>query len=429
MKGFRLPEWMKNVLIIGLSCSALYLFTLSPLYQNSPLKDWTVLFLDHTQKTDGAAVSLASALQPARIAVRNETGCYGVQYDTSAVDDAYAQVGSLLENALSGADTAQTVSEAQWQQALTKYGVYFDFSGSIPLSVLASGQPVSETALSASARKFLLALEDDRVLLYYQETASGLFYSCLTSLSGADHLLPIVNSFTPNGAFFAFEDPLYEQCDPNMLLTASVPQPMEYSRSIPFHSEEGDSLNSTLTALSFSGPSVNSYQIGADTIYRSNEDTLQLSDGGTLTYHGGGTRYPVAAEGDALTLKEAIETTRQLTLPTLESFCGSARLFLLSAVQEGRVITVTYGYCLDGAIVWLDDTGWAAQFQFSNGLLTDYTLKFRSYTATGATTLLLPPLQAAAAMTALGAEHSELLLLYQDSGSENGTIAAGWVAG
>ena len=55
MKGFRLPEWMKNVLIIGLSCSALYLFTLSPLYQNSPLKDWTVLFLDHTQKTDGAA--------------------------------------------------------------------------------------------------------------------------------------------------------------------------------------------------------------------------------------------------------------------------------------------------------------------------------------------------------------------------------------
>ena len=42
------------------------------------------------------------------------------------------------------------------------------------------------------------------------------------------------------------------------------------------------------------------------------------------------------------------------------------------------------------------------------------------------TTLLLPELQAAAAMSALDVEESELILAYSDTGNE--TVAAGWRA-
>ena len=77
MKGFRLPEWVKNLLIVLLSCSALYLFTLTPLYLNSPLRDWTAQLLDRGQSETANPLSLAAVLQPARIAIRNASGCYG----------------------------------------------------------------------------------------------------------------------------------------------------------------------------------------------------------------------------------------------------------------------------------------------------------------------------------------------------------------
>lgn len=429
MKGFRLPEWVKNLLIVLLSCSALYLFTLTPLYLNSPLRDWTAQLLDRGQSETANPLSLAAVLQPARIAIRNVSGCYGVQYDVAAADDAYAQTSALLETALSSAQAPQLVAEDRWRQALTGSGIYFDFCGDVPLSALVSGESAAADSLTASARKLLLALEEDHVFLYYQDSGSGLFYVCTTTLNGSDHLLPIVESFTPNGAFFAFEDARYQRCDPYTLISSSVPSPQEYTVSVPLNTEDTDTLGQVLAALSFSGPSVNSYQLGTDTIYRSNEDTLQLTGDGVLIYQGNSNaRYPTVSEDETLTLKNAIETSRSLTAPTLEALCGGARLYLLSAVQSGATITVTYGYSLDGAGVWLDELGWAAQFVFTGGVLTDFTLRFRTYTATGTTTLVLPPLLASAAMTALDKEQGELLLSYRDTEGAGSTIAAGWIA-
>ena len=57
--------------------------------------------------------------------------------------------------------------------------------------------------------------------------------------------------------------------------------------------------------------------------------------------------------------------------------------------------------------------------------MTGFTLRLRTYTDTGSTSLLLPETQAMAAMQAVGHEGEELLLVYLDNGT---SVSASWAA-
>lgn len=427
-KGIHLPEWAKNLLILLLSLSALYLFTLSPLYLYSPVKDWTDRLFSGKDWTGQVSVSFTAAARPTHIAVTNSAGRCGFQYAAADVDSLFDQTGTLLGEALGSAGDLRPVSEQRWRQALTAYGIYFDFTGSIPLSALAGWLRDGEQnpRLSGDVRRLVLAPGDDgQVWLYCQDAwTPSTFTACATALSAQSHLEPAVAPFSPNGARFAFELPDLDGCYPYSLITSGPDTAPVYAAASPLAAV--DALDSVLAGLSFSGALVTSYRVDEGTLYRSGEDTLLVARDGSLTYHGAdGQRYPVSSENADPTLAEMIETTRQLLSSTVGALCGDARLYLISA-RSGAETVITYGYSLDGAQVWSGAEGWCAQFWLTAGKLTAFTLYPRSYTATDSLTPLPPVRQAIAAMEAKGAGGSELLLIYLDTGGD--TAAASWVA-
>lgn len=430
MSERKLPEWVKNLLIAALSLSAVYLFTLSPLYLNSPLYGWTGRFVVPAPSGAEENVSFSAAAWPTRIAVANSTGRCGAQYDTAAVDALFAQTGTLLGEALGSAGAARPVSEDRWRRALTGEGIYFDFSGAVPLSALSGWLREGERnmQLSGDARRLLLAPgEDGAVWLYYQDGwEEDNFYSRATALQVQAHLSPVTAAIVPNGAKFAFEDTRLRSCGPYTLVTNGPDRIAVYEAASPL-AAGGEALNTTLSALSFSGALMTSYDADEGTVYRRGEDFLLLEPDGSLTYHSGdGTLYPVAREGDVPTLAEMIEATRKLCAAVLAPLCGEAQVYLSSARQEGAETSITYDYSLDGGLVWTGEDGWCAQFQLKDGALTGFTLHVRSYTALGSETPLLPVVQAAAAMEAEDAVGGELTLLYRDTGERE--VRGGWVA-
>lgn len=429
MRRLRLLEWLKDIAIVCLSLSAIYLFTLSPLYLNSPLKDWTSRLSAGVEGGTPVSVSLTAAARPTRIAVNNSAGRYGIQYDTAAVDALFSQTGTLLGEALGSADAPVPISQRQWRQALTDEGIYFDFTGSIPFSALTGWlqDDGSNDLLTGDVRRLVLAPgSDGSVWLFYQDTREEAFYACSTALSAEAHLSPVTSAFAPNGARFAFEDSALDQCYPYTLITDGTADSPVYSAASPLTAGT-ETRDQALSALSFSGALVTSYASDEGTVYRTGEDTLLLARDGSLVYRSSdGAFYPVGSAGPAPTLAEMIETTRQLLSAAVEPLCGDARLYLISAHHDGGETVVTYGYSLNGASVWSGTEGWAAQFHLTGGTLTGFTIHLRCYTATEDSTPLPPAVQATAAMAARGAAGSELLLLYRDSGGD--TVSAGWIA-
>lgn len=430
MSGRSLPEWVKNLLIAGLALSALYLFTLSPLYLNSPLNGWTGSFASAAPSDEEAHISFSPAARPTRIAVMGGAGRCGVQYDTAAVDALFEQTGTLLGEALGSAGEARAVQESRWRRALEGEGIYFDFTGAVPLSALSGWLREGErnALLSGDARRLLLAPGDDgAVWLYYQDGwDKDSFYARPTALQTQAHLSPVTGSIAPNGAKFAFEDARLQACGPYTLVTSGPDRAPVYEAASPL-AAGGEALDATLSALSFSGALMANYSADEGTVYRRGEDALLLTPDGSLSFHGGGNHlYPVASEEAEPTLAEMIEATRKLCAAVLEPLCGGARIYLTSASQEGTEATITYSYSLNGAAVWLGEEGWCAQFQLLDGEVSGFTLHIRRYTALEEQTPLLPAVQAAAAMEAEDAAGGELLLLYRDTGERE--VRGGWIA-
>lgn len=431
MRERHLPEWAKNVLIAALSLSALFLFSLSPLYLNSPLSEWTKRSRSTASAAPGESVSFSAAARPARMAVNNSAGRFGVQYDHDAVDALFNQTGALLGEALGSAGAARPISEDRWRQALRGEGIYFDFAGTIPLAALAGWLRDGERndLLSGDIRRVVLAGgEDGAVWLYYQDGwEESDFYGRATALQVQAHLDPVTASYVPNGAKFAFEDAGLRCLGAYTFITDGPDRAPVYEASSPL-AAGGTALDNALSALSFSGALVASYAADDGTVYRLGEDSLLLAPDGSLTYHGGdGTLYPVACEGSSPTMAEMIEATRKLTASVLEPLCGEARVYLVSAVEEDGTVRISYGYSLNGAAVWTGKSGRCAQFTLKEGELTGFVLRPRSYTALERMTPLLPVVQAAAALEAKDAVGSELLLLYRDTG--DGEARCGWIAG
>ena len=203
MSKRRLIGWGKNLVILLLTASALYLLTMTPLVQDSGLAD---LFVPRGEEPGGEVV-LSAAAHPSRMAVMGANGRYGLQYNQEAVDELFARMGPLLGEGLTSSEEPRDISEQDWQSYLSRSGIYYDFDRSIPLSALGSWlDPAGVCGLEGTARRILLTVgENDQVWLCYQDGSDGQFYACTTELSCSLHLEPLVNGEEGNAAQFAFE--------------------------------------------------------------------------------------------------------------------------------------------------------------------------------------------------------------------------------
>lgn len=424
MKGKRRGlEWFKSLMILVLSASAIYLLGMTPLVQDSGILD---LFSSGTSVKEGTnAVTLAAAAKPSRMAVSDGSNRYGVQYDQSEVDELFVQMGPLLGEGLVSASELEEIPESRWRRYLQGKGIYFDFTGEIPLSALSSWlQPEGTCPLTATARRILLvAGAGDTVLLCYQDSENELFYSCRTTLLWSLHMEPAIAGTTDNDARFAFEDTDWaDLLQPYTLITEDSAQQI-YTVSVPLTT--GTNRSDLLEALDYAGR--NHASVSGGELYLDGNDRLHVMANGRVSYDAAQKgKYEVATAGSTVTVAEAIEAARKLAESTIGAQCGEAELYLISAVAVEDGYHIRFGYRLDGSTVWLYDGGWAAEFYVTNGYVTSFTLYFRSYAGTGNETMLLPMDQAAVMLPGLDRIDCELILQYRDRGEA--TVEPVWVA-
>lgn len=414
-KKRRTLERFKTALIILLTLSALVLAVRSPLVQNAGLP-----FLFNQGLSDNVSAGpqnqpLSAAAVPVRMAVGTSISRYGVQYDQDAVDALFERTASLLGEALSSAGPPSSLTESAWQALLSGKVVYFGYLSPIPLSVLTdwlTGGDAPST-LTSPARHIVLAAGSDGSLTLSYQGADGGFYQCVTNLDASLHLEPIITSVNPNSAFFAFESStLPDAVDPYTLFTEEEVSALVYDSVNPLSLSDGGQVSSLLAALSFSDQ--NQAPVSDGYTFVDGEDTLRMLQGGTVIYHASGQGKYTAQSG----LSGAVEAAWALAQAAVP-LAGQARLYLISAQEDTgpeEHYTVTFGYCLNGSAVQLYDEGWCAVFEVEDGVVTDFTIRLRSYSATTQQALLLPAERAAAALTALTQNPRELTVQYRDTG-------------
>lgn len=422
-KRRRAVEWGKNLLIVLLTLSALLLLSQTPLVQDSGL---TELFRPGSSP-GGASAELPQAepILPVQLAVYLDGERCGLQYDSARMEELFSSFGPLLGEALTGAGTPSALSEAEWRGCLQRPGVYFDFSGNIPLAALARWLGGGLCTIEDSARRVALSAETDgHIVLCWQSAGDDGFYTCPTTLSRTLHLDPLMEAVSPNGAYFAFENPELSQIlEPCTLIIEGERSGAQYTASAPLSTAAG--IEALLDALSFN--SRNHAPSSRGEVYPDGSDRLVLRDNGTVVYHAAqGEKYPVENRNGVSTAAQAADGARALAERAMGALIGDARLYLLSVQEEDDGWRVRFGYRLEGSAVYLYDEGWAAEFLVQGGYITDFTLHLRSYTADGNHTLLLPIDKAAAMLPDLTREKRELVIQYRDSGGQ--TVIPGWEA-
>ena len=424
MKGKRRAvEWGKDALIVLLTLFALLLLTMTPLVQDSGLAE---LFRPGNANRGTSNVSAQPGMVlPARLAVYRDGERYGLQYDDETMEERFTAFGPLLGEALSGAGEPAPLAESGWRDRLCRPGAYFDFAGEVPLSALARWLGGDTCPLEGSARRAVLcAGEGDEVALCWQDAGDGGFYVCSTTLSRALHLDPVLETVSPNGAYFAFEDAgLSGLLAPFTLITGEERAGAQYAVTMPLAGAAG--VEALLDALSFN--SQNHAPGSTGEVYLDGADRLVVQDGGTVTYRAAqGEKYPVENRNGATTADQAADGARALAERALAPLCGDARLYLLSAEEYGEGWRLRFGYRLNGCAVYLDGEGWAAEFIVQSGYITDFVLRVRGYAANGENALLLPVDRAAVLLPGLTGEKRELVLRYRDGGGP--TVSPHWEA-
>lgn len=428
-KKRRVIETLKNLLILVLACSALWLAQESRLFRMSGMLEPP----RQSQQSGSQHSSYSAAIAPLHMAVMSQSGCCGVQYDSGELAAVFDRMAPVLNEALSGAGEPRSITREEWEAFLISApGVYFDFQGAVPMQVMSgwlSGQ--ENPALTARVRHLLLAADEQgRVVLAYRDEDSGAYFACLAQLVSLNHLQSAVAQVGPNGAVFACQAADYAQMlAPYTIITAQTPMPREYTVSNPIPAGEEQRLDELLEALSFPLGITTVYETPEGRRARSGNDTLSISNDGLVTYYSTPQeqRYPVAAAEGTSPVFTAVDQAARLVRGVLDLWRGDAWVCLERAEPQGEDgWRIEFRYTLNDTPVQVGQRGYAATVLVEQGYITEFELQLRTYTGLEQTSLLLPQRQAAAAMVELGKAGSQLQLSYQDNGD---TVKAGWIAG
>ena len=200
-KHARLLELGKDVLIVLLACSAVWLTT--RVQRTGSLGD---LLADTPQEGQGQtqAPGQMEMVRPVRMAAVGRSGettiRYGAQYDQQSTDALFQQVANLLVEALSDGGEMSPVSQWEWRTALTSPpSLYFDLMEGVPLSVLTGWLTGESTGGEVFVRRLALAASRGQVFLYYQDEESGQFYAGPVDVISVSRLESAVSGLSDKG--------------------------------------------------------------------------------------------------------------------------------------------------------------------------------------------------------------------------------------
>lgn len=420
-KARRIKEWGKNLLIAVLLCSAVWLLADSQLFGHLP---WKMQSRPTGTVQQVAVPATGKVTLPLAVAVIRENGVCAARYDAAAVDDLFRHLSPVLGEALAGAGQPQREGAQLWLAAISDHsGAWVELQGTVPMQVLCRWLAgVDNPNLTGSARQMLLCVREAQVYLLYRYDEQ--YYGCAVEGMSAEYLHEVLARVLPNGADFAVDRAEYHALAPQTLIVTQVPKPEEYTAVNPLTG--GQSMNELLQTLSFAPGITTVYQTPEGYRARSGNDTLTVSDTGRIGYERAGDerRYPLAGAQEDPGVYRAVETARQLVCAATQTW-GGTPVYLRDVRQEPDGWHVEFGYVLNATAVQLGEPGWCAEVVVDDEGVVRYQIILRDYQPTGKTTLLLPQLQAAAALEQMGRAGSGLVLSYLDGGD---SVRAGWMA-
>lgn len=415
-------DFIQNITIALLCVSAVLLFAKTQMYNLGVSSGGPLSFLAGNDLPSPAppAVTNTALTAPVRVAVTSAYGRYA-SVTLTTDDEAFEPLRGLLEQALRLPLDYSISSRHAFFAALDRTSVYYDFLSSLPLSVVAD-LVRAEGEDMVSARRLIVAEDDDGTVSLYLWNGEDGFFHCATALT-AETLEETVNRYELGNAFFAFEseDPNAQTAAPCSLFLEAPPSLPELSIAIPL--SDTDRL---LLALDFNPNTQFRYvdASGAEVV-REGERTLRLHPDGTLVYQGGGTpALAIAPAGEPLSLLETVGAVNDLLHSLLGPTVNDAELYLEQIQQSGGSTILHFGYQAGGIPIRFTDGESAAQVTVTDGVVSAMTFRVRQYTVSGSTSLLLPLRQTLA--IAAQQEGPELSIGYADSGA--GTAGAAWLA-
>lgn len=352
------------------------------------------------------AQSVQTAAQPLTISIRNDSGRYTAQWDSTALDTTYDTLGGMLGQAL---DTAETFSETQSEQlakALMEPNVCFDYGFSLPISLVASWLDTEPHTPETNASLFILALEQDQVWLYLSAEVP---LRAQTQLD-AGEFSTLLSQFQPDGSVFAFE--IGSHLADMSILPGSVPRLMGADTVSLYSTRYVDALANN---LGFNPYDTGRYTDSSGVTHFSEPGgSLQISADGEILFTA--TTARITAPGSKP--ETLVETARSLLNLAVDASGSSARLYLSGFSQTENQTTCTFDYVLRGVPVrWTGKP--AAKVVFTGQTVTELRLKAVTFTFNDTIQRLLPPKQAAAILP----ENGRLQLQYHVADSQ---VTAGW---
>ena len=413
-----IPDRVKNVIIIVLAVSAVFLGSrtgmYSQLFRASPFISSAARYvselLNGGHQASGTSVKAYSqAAKPFAVASRAPgEGMYAAIWDADELELQYDSFSAALGEALGSAGDAEEITEQTYRSSLENDScVYFDFYYPQQLSLLA-GWLGTSMASGHSASAVLLAEDQELAsVLCYKDDATGKFYRCATQLSWSSVSTKLTGHGSTPVSFSYMLGYGASGMDPYAIIPDAAPVKTGYTAKNPFRVSLSPA--SVLPAFSMNGYVASAYQESdGTTVYVESDYTLRISADGRVTF-----RSAVNGDGTASTA-DSLERAYKLASACAGLCSSGLDVSLISSQRQNGECIFRFAYLLNGLPLELNGDPCAAEIRVSSSGVTWASILFRSYEDTGESMTLLPAALQAAVVQASGG--GGLRLAYQDNG-------------
>lgn len=398
MKKLKTINTIKNIILViqVLLMITLTLFTWSLGFSDLSLSGLKLFFgsdIGYEYRTMEMAVA-----QPCVIAIPSQDGMIGAAYKQTQINTLLETVDPIWEQALSEVTSFELATESELKNALAYQTLYMEYSGQIPISVIAGwyGGDIDDTQ-QILVNSIVLTENGD---LYVRETQENQIYKATTTID-SELWGDISQNVSASQCDYAFnmDGEIYEKFYPEKLIMyTSQSYGVFVSRSPEFwQTDTKENLQSLLEAFSYN-TELESYSEnnGNIQVFIDASSVLRISQDGTIEYKETSDEiglYAYEQEQVEDPLTEKINFAYKLASSAIDAVDANVTAALESITQNGTKTSIIFATKIDGVKIANQNL---AEFTFDEGKLSMAKLNLNIYEATGEQLYTLPPEQFAA---------------------------------
>lgn len=430
----RTREKLKTVLICLLLVGMVYL-TYSVWFFDSPLGEMKIedLFnVSDTQKTSNAAGEDLShyGIRPLSIAVRENGECRAILYDGAALEGAYKKLRDGIASAFERGREIKTVSDKEWRDALSKDGVFLDYSGNIPIEALKLWLGEENGEDTTCGQYFLFSTSARTVKVYIKNTETQRVYLMETS-STSETLKKALSEIAATPAEFALlSETDFSAVNPEMLIPEELIKPAAVSSYNIYTAFEADTVAACLECFKLRNTASSSYTEKDGTqVYITDMVSMKISPTGIVSYTDlrdeadEALGIKINSDEEELTFAERCEAARGVVASLAKKVSGSGQIYILHAGGDANSAEIIFGCHINGIPVNMKETPYFARVTVKKNSIGEVRMNLSGYEVSAQTMEMLPARLAAAAVSQTGTVNT-LSLRYGHT--DDGKIAPLW---